>query len=126
MNVTAQFYKVNAIGKFLLPAVVMGSFIPSAFAQTGLQAGLRSLCILSQTLLGVVVMVLIVMSGVIYSAGQVLGAETRARASVWATAMITGAVMGCVIYLVTPVVIAAMLPQTGSFTLTPTDPCAGM
>jgi hypothetical protein len=43
-----------------------------------------------------------IMAGGVYAIGQVLGAETRARASVWATAMITGAVIGLVIYLVLP------------------------
>ncbi|MFH1471040.1 MAG: hypothetical protein ABIF01_04790, partial [Candidatus Micrarchaeota archaeon] len=38
-----------------------------------------------------------IMAGGIYAIGQMLGAETRARASVWATAMLVGGVIGLVI-----------------------------
>ncbi|MFH1447725.1 MAG: hypothetical protein ABIG39_02580, partial [Candidatus Micrarchaeota archaeon] len=38
-----------------------------------------------------------ILAGGIYAIGQVLGAETRARASVWATAMLVGGVIGLII-----------------------------
>jgi hypothetical protein len=57
----------------------------------------------------------------------VLGAETRARASVWATAMLTGAVIGILIYLITPMVLKALLADTGvTFVEGQENPCAGI
>jgi len=44
-------------------------------------------------------------AGVIYAAGQIMGAETRARANVWATAALTGALIGVLIYAVAPSVL---------------------
>ncbi len=55
------------------------------------------------------IMIMILLAGATYAFGQVLGAETRARASVWATAMMTGALIGALIYLITPVIIDALI-----------------
>jgi hypothetical protein len=85
-----------------------------------------TLCSISQTFLGAAVMVLIVLAGVTYAIGQILGAETRARATVWATAMLTGAIIGAIIYIVAPTIINALLSNSG---VTPlgggsSNPCA--
>jgi len=150
MDIVGAIYRINSLGKYLVMAILiinlvtfasakLGSVIPGpgstivipgpgggggtgggGEAGSGIQGGLISLCTTSQMLLGVVVMVLIVLAGVIYAAGQVLGAETRARAAVWATAMLTGAVIGGVIYLVAPVVLHVMIPN---ITPDPSNPC---
>jgi hypothetical protein len=60
-------------------------------------------------------MLLIILAAAVYAIGQIVGAETRARASVWATAMITGALIGIVIYLVVPGLIKLMLPTDAVF-----------
>ncbi|MFA5049779.1 MAG: hypothetical protein WC501_02115 [Candidatus Micrarchaeia archaeon] len=61
-----------------------------------------------ETVMGAVMLILIVMAAIIYAAGQVMGAETRARANVWATSMFLGAIIGGLIYLVVPVFINAL------------------
>ena len=76
---------------------------------TSISAGLCQLYLMVEQLLAVVVFVLIVVAAIIYAAGQVMGAETRARASVWATSMIIGAVIGIVIYLLVPMILGVML-----------------
>lgn len=56
-----------------------------------------------------------------------VGAETRARAAVWATAMLTGAVIGIIIYLISPAIIRAFIgsgTRVGSGLGTGSDPCA--
>ncbi|MFA5049782.1 MAG: hypothetical protein WC501_02130 [Candidatus Micrarchaeia archaeon] len=57
---------------------------------------------LVKSLMSAVFLILIVLSAIIYGAGQILGAETRARANVWATSMFLGAIIGGLIYLVVP------------------------
>ena len=52
--------------------------------------------------LPVVSMLMIIGAGVVYAAGQMMGAETRARANTWATAMLIGAVIGILIVVVAP------------------------
>ncbi|MEM4194894.1 MAG: hypothetical protein QXY05_01160 [Candidatus Anstonellales archaeon] len=46
--------------------------------------------------------VLIIFAAVIFAAGQVMGAETRGRANVWATAMLTGALIGLAVAIIVP------------------------
>jgi len=57
---------------------------------------------------------MVVVAGVIYAAGQIMGAETRARANVWATACLTGALIGVLIYAVAPSVLDTIYGTTGS------------
>ena len=83
----------------------------AAFAATSLvgisnvNAAVTALCCGLTSLLPVAAMLMIVIAGVIYAAGQVMGAETRARANVWATAALTGALIGILIYAVAPSVL---------------------
>ncbi len=84
-----------------------------AVAQTagglgGLSTALTTLCQGIKGLIPIVAFLMIVSAGVIYAAGQLLGAETRARASVWATAMLVGAVIGLLIVVITPPILEAM------------------
>ena len=93
----------------------------AAFAQTGTYTGLSSvtaavsaLCCGLTSLLPVAAMLMIVIAGVIYAAGQVMGAETRARANVWATAALTGALIGILIYAVAPGVLQIIYNGNGT------------
>ena len=53
-------------------------------------------------------MLMLVGAGAIYAGGQMMGAETRARANVWATAMLTGALIGVLITVVSPQILKTM------------------
>ncbi len=110
--------KVNSIGKYLIVAILALNLVSLSFAggggQTGISSALQSLCTMAKTVLGIGVMLMIILAGAIYAVGQMLGAETRARATVWATAMLTGAVIGVIIYLVTPVIVQALMSGAAS------------
>jgi len=83
-----------------------------AQAGTGqiLQA-LEGLYCFLQSTLPIFAAVLIIFSAVIFAAGQVMGAETRARANVWATAMLTGALIGFAVAIIVPWFIKMMWPS---------------
>ncbi len=98
-------------GVFLLS---LASGLAFAADTSTIEAGLCELYNMVNQLLAIVVFVLIVVAAIIYAAGQVMGAETRARASVWATSMIIGAVIGIVIYLLVPMILGTMLPASMS------------
>ncbi|MEM4335590.1 MAG: hypothetical protein QXY61_01165 [Candidatus Anstonellales archaeon] len=73
--------------------------------QEGTAAILTALCDLYKFLrdtLPIFAAVLIIFAAVIFAAGQVMGAETRARANVWATAMLTGALIGLAVAILVP------------------------
>lgn len=74
---------------------------------------LTALCSTVKNILGVGMMLMVVSAAVVYSVGQVMGAETRARASVWATSMFNGAIIAALIYLLVPFVLDKMLTGTG-------------
>jgi len=67
-----------------------------------LTEALNSLCCDLQSIVPVTAMLLVIAAGVIYSIGQMFGAETRARANVWSTSCLTGAVIGILISQIAP------------------------
>ena len=76
-------------------------------------SAVSQLCSGLTSLLPVASMLMVVVAGVIYAAGQLMGAETRARANVWATAALTGALIGVLIYAVAPAVLKTIYAGTG-------------
>jgi len=75
---------------------------------SALSSALGSLCSGLTSMLPVAAMLMTVLAAVIYAAGQMMGAETRARANTWATAALTGAMMAILISVVSPSVIGAV------------------
>ena len=55
---------------------------------------------------------MVVVGAVIYASGQVMGAETRGRANVWATAALVGAVMSVLINTIAPPVMGTAYGTT--------------
>lgn len=98
------------VSGLMLVALVLSSVgFATTSAGSDIKAGICQLYTTVNTVLGAVIFVLIVLAAVVYAAGQVMGAETRARASVWATSMIIGAVIGIIILVLVPPVLQAMM-----------------
>ena len=97
----------------LLVAVGAVYAIPPLCGNTlgNLCTAVSSLCTSLTTLLPVVAMLMVIVAGVIYASGQIMGAETRARANVWATAALTGALIALLIWAIAPGVLQAMVPS---------------
>ena len=93
--------------KFKIAVIAFLFILSSAFAAsmlTTIQDAASQLCISLKSMLPVIAMMMLVLAGVIYAAGQIMGAETRARANVWATACLTGALIAILMVVVaTPV-----------------------
>ncbi len=95
--------------KMQLAGVALALLASVAFAGTEtIASGLSSLCGFITGLVPVLTMLMLVGAGAIYAGGQMMGAETRARANVWATAMLTGALIGIVIIVVAPSILSTM------------------
>ena len=107
------------IQKMLLDMFVFSMLFGIGFAEdtatTSIQAGLCELYCLINSVLVIVVFLLIVAAAVVYAGGQLLGAETRARASVWATSMFIGALIGVLIYVIMPMILNAMTGSSVDF-----------
>jgi len=130
MDILKNVLRVQKFSGFMLMALVILNIVGMAWSGGGtadtnnIYTAMRWLCNTARSMLGAVAMVLVVMAGVTYAIGQVLGAETRARAAVWATAMLTGAVIGLVIYIVMPYVIGALFTGTAGGGGNPCDDVA--
>ena len=70
--------------KILLLLLVLSSLL---FAQTPTQI-LEQQMTVAKLILVAIMMLLVVIAGIVYSVGQLFGAETRARATVWAKSML--------------------------------------
>ncbi|HIH22329.1 TPA: hypothetical protein HA238_01235 [Candidatus Micrarchaeota archaeon] len=70
---------------------------------------LFAMCGTIKSALAIGFMFLAVLAAIVYALGQMMGAETRARASVWATSMLVGAIFGALIYVLMPMVLDLLL-----------------
>ena len=94
-------------------ALLVLSLVALSFAQlSSTTSAISSLCAGLMQLLPVAAMLMVILASVIYAAGQMMGAETRARANVWATAAMTGALMGILITVVAQPVLTAIGGQS--------------
>lgn len=110
---------IQKFGTYLFSLLILFSLVGVSFALTAEDTGIqieKAICeivCIVEMVMGAVMLILIVLAAIIYAAGQVLGAETRARANVWATTMFVGAIVGGLIYLVVPIFINTL--TSGSF-----------
>ena len=101
---------------------------------TSITSAVSQLCGSLTGLLPVVSMLMILVGAVVYAAGQIMGAETRARANVWATAALTGALVGILISSVTPPLLGTIYgkevtcngPNCGSQTCSGSEFCCNV
>lgn len=104
--------KLGLIAFAVLIAVALGFSATTSTVLGGLPDALNALCVGIKNLLPVAAMLMIVIAGVIYAAGQMMGAETRARANVWATAALTGAIIAILIVVIAPPVLQMIYNDT--------------
>ncbi len=106
------YMKINQ--SILLIAIICLASL--SFAESTPENITTAMCAFYNTMKGALavgMMLLVVLAAIVYAVGQMLGAETRARASVWATAMFVGALVGALIYIIMPFILdALMAPDT--------------
>ena len=64
-----------------------------------------------KSILPIAVVVVVILAGIVFALGQVLGAETRARANVWATNLMIGALIAGAVTVLAPAVIDYLIPN---------------
>ena len=98
----------------MIPAGIAFCNDPKGFLAVG--KAVDDMCIQLTGVLPVASMLMVIGAGVVYAAGQMMGAETRARANTWATAMLVGALIGILIVVVAPSILKILYPQqAGNF-----------
>ena len=95
------------------------AFFGMAYAQTSqLKDALSALCTSVHDLVPIAAMLMVLLAAVIYATGQMMGAETRARANVWATAALVGAIIAILIVVIAPPVLKILYGGTTDITCT--------
>ncbi|MEM4295525.1 MAG: hypothetical protein QXI89_01915 [Candidatus Anstonellales archaeon] len=87
-------------------------FINIYIAQSQLQQTLQGFCTFLFDVVGTLASVMIVLSSIAYTAGQFLGAELRARATVWSQSMLSGAVIGILLIIIVPYILGVLIGKT--------------
>ncbi|MGB9635349.1 MAG: hypothetical protein ACP5H8_02575 [Candidatus Micrarchaeia archaeon] len=77
----------------------------SAIVSAGVGETINNLCYQARGMMPIIAFILIVFGGLVYAAGQVLGAEMRSRTTVWATTMVIGAILGLIIAASAPAIV---------------------
>ncbi len=92
--------------------VICLAMLATAQTASGLAWQLGQIC---QTIVGIVPIVallMFIMAGFVYAAGQIFGAETRSRANVWSTTMLVGGIIGLVLAASAPYFLAVFSRAT--------------
>ena len=108
MNITFNYIKILTLF-FILFNTSYASAALNCNSVSDLETALRCLCVTLYDYVSIVAFMMINLASVIYALGNLFGAETRARANVWATSMLTGAIIGIVLIIIVPAFIATLL-----------------
>ncbi|MBI5158870.1 hypothetical protein HY992_02000 [Candidatus Micrarchaeota archaeon] len=79
----------------MLAFVMLSGLVFADDSQIVLKLG--EICGNVKAIVPVVALLMFIVAGAVYAAGQIMGAETRARANVWATAMLVGGIIGLIL-----------------------------
>ena len=63
-------------------------------------------------LLPTVALVMFLLAGLVYAAGQAFGAETKAKAQGWAMSLLVGAIIGIVLVILAPALLSVFVSNT--------------
>ena len=95
---------------FQLLSVLLMLQVAFAGDTASLSAALQMLCTLFYQLLPMAVLVIVTLAGVVFAVGQTMGAETRARANVWATNLLIGGLIAGAVIIIVPAVVNYLVP----------------
>jgi hypothetical protein len=87
---------------FLSFLILSFAFAGSTPPDTSLEGALQGFCTLLYGIVGQLAFVMVVLSSIVFTAGQFFGAEARARMSVWANSMLIGAITGILMVILVP------------------------
>jgi len=90
-------------------AILLALVVLSATLSAGLTEEIGCICGQIKTLVPLVGLVAMMIGGVVYGAGQIMGAETRSRAVVWATALFMGGIIAIVLGVAAPWLIGIVI-----------------
>ena len=103
------------MGKNTLAVFAFIAFAAVAFAQGSLESALAGFCLQLYSYVGDLAFIMMLLSSVVFAAGQLFGSEARARANVWANSMFIGAIIGLLMVILVPWFLGLLLGGGMSF-----------
>lgn len=70
---------------------------------------LNNICVYVSSMVPIISVILVVIAGLVYSIGKVLGQEYRAKTETWATTIVIGAVLGLILALSAPFIVGVLV-----------------
>jgi len=105
--------------KYLLPllAVVLLSGTVLAISGSSVATGItRQLCNIKALIVGIiptVALIMFLLAGLVYAAGQTFGAEMKAKAQGWAMSLLVGGIIGIVLAVIAPLLVDTFMNMGG-------------
>ena len=102
--------------KHLLPLLAVVMLSSAAMATTLSGDITRELCrvrTMIQQIIPTVALILILLAGLVYAAGQTFGAEMKAKAQGWAMSLLVGGIMGLVLAALAPFLVDVFASMGG-------------
>ncbi len=90
------------IGSMVSVTSVRG-FLPYGSSATGINASLCQLKTMIESVIPTVSLIMFLMAGLVYAAGQAFGAEMKSKAQGWAMSLLVGAIIGLLLTVLAPV-----------------------
>jgi uncharacterized protein YacL len=94
----------------LLAMGVAAATVTSVASQLAMQ--ICTIRYLIYGLLPTVALVMFLLAGLVYAAGQAFGAETKAKAQGWAMSLLVGAIIGIVLVVLAPALLSVFVSNT--------------
>ena len=115
---------MGKLGILIVLAILASALFAADSGLTAMKNAMKELCRGLRDMLPVAAMLMVILAGVIYATGQMMGAETRARANVWATAALTGALIAILIAVIAPAVLSQIYDPASTTGLTNQCQCS--
>ncbi len=96
------------IGVVLLTLALLSPLAMAAITTQNIVGAMSSLVDFVTSLFASLTVVLVALAAIAYAAGNMLGAETGARAKVWAQNLLIGAIISAIIWLVAKPIIKSL------------------
>jgi len=104
---------------YLLPLFLVLALSTAVFATTGtsIASGIAAqLCQIKSLIVGIIptiALIMFLLAGLVYAAGQTFGAEMKAKAQGWAMSLLVGGIVGIIIAVLAPLLVNVFINMGG-------------
>jgi hypothetical protein len=94
--------------------IAAGSSVSTSAMASNIRGALCGFQVLVYTILPTLALIMFLFAGLAYAAGQVFGAEMRAKAQGWSMSLLVGGIVGIFIAVLAPILVNIFVQMTGN------------